>query len=61
MTAQHSPRALPVRVRRHADGIAMDDLYRSDPAPGHPLSDGAAPSRRHPPADSGPVERPGPA
>ncbi|MDV5149693.1 SPFH domain-containing protein [Streptomyces sp. SBC-4] len=25
-------RPLPVRVRRHPDGIPMDDLYRSDPA-----------------------------
>ncbi|WP_240981741.1 MULTISPECIES: peptidoglycan DD-metalloendopeptidase family protein [unclassified Streptomyces] len=60
MTEQ-PPRALPVRVRRHPDGIAMDDLFRSEPAPDHPLADAGAPPRRHPPADAGLVERPGPA
>ncbi|MFF2774259.1 SPFH domain-containing protein [Streptomyces sp. NPDC058052] len=70
-----SPRGLPVRVRRHTDGIAMDDLFRSSSAPatttvtstsnaataGHPLVGAGAPPRRHPPADAGLVERPGPA
>ncbi|MFE5942433.1 SPFH domain-containing protein [Streptomyces sp. NPDC056480] len=29
---EHQKRPLPVRARRHADGIPMDDLFRSDPA-----------------------------
>ncbi|MGW4776638.1 SPFH domain-containing protein [Streptomyces filamentosus] len=30
---ERTTRALPVRVHRHADGIAMDDLFRADPSP----------------------------
>ncbi|MFI8367880.1 SPFH domain-containing protein [Streptomyces sp. NPDC085466] len=68
-----SSRAVPVRVRRHADGIAMDDLFRSAPVPGrprddtpragtdHPFAGASTPPRRHPPADAELVERPGPA
>ncbi|MFJ2932139.1 SPFH domain-containing protein [Streptomyces sp. NPDC087219] len=29
---EYQKRPLPVRARRHADGIPMDDLFRSDPA-----------------------------
>ncbi|MFE0335783.1 SPFH domain-containing protein [Streptomyces sp. NPDC058955] len=38
MTEQ-TPGARPDRVRRHADGIAMDDLFRSDPGPERPHDD----------------------
>ncbi|MFE3068613.1 SPFH domain-containing protein [Streptomyces sp. NPDC059247] len=31
-------RPLPVRARRHADGIPMNDLFRSDPVPVRPAS-----------------------
>ncbi|WP_394297648.1 SPFH domain-containing protein [Streptomyces griseus] len=67
---ERTTRALPVRVHRHADGIAMDDLFRSDPPSGaggtggtaaRPLLGAGAPGRRNPPAEPDLTERPGPA
>ncbi|MEU2235180.1 SPFH domain-containing protein [Streptomyces vietnamensis] len=67
-------RPLPVRPRRHTDGIPMNDLFRSAPArpalnlpkPVGRTDDGPTPSvapphRPPPPADPDLTERPGPA